>query len=372
MVHKIKFYPLGNADSSLILLEGGKQILIDYANMKSDDKDDKRIDLPRELDKDLNDTVDVVVFSHADRDHINRFSEYFFLEHDKQYQTENRKKIADLWVPAAALLKTDKDIDNPEAKVLKAEIKYRLKTGKGVKVFSGPKVFDNWLKKEGINKKDVEHLVVDAGTLVSGWSNKDTHGVEFFVHSPFEKHCEDGVIDNNEANLILQATFNNAKESKVIFGADGIKSVWNDIVDLTKKYKNENRLEWDVFHVSHHSSYLSLNDEKGDAKTVPTEQIKWMFESKGNKGGLLISASKEKPINDDDDQPPHRQAVNYYESVAKLLGGEFKITMEFPSKTKPETMVIILGNNGAEVEKKVTSTSFVSSNKTPRAGRYAK
>ena len=368
MKHKIKFYPLGNADTSLILLEGGKQILFDYANMKSDDKDDKRIDLPVELDKDLNDTVDVVAFSHADRDHINRFSEYFYLEHDKKYQSGNRKKIAELWIPAAVLLHEDKDIDNEEAKVLKAEAKHRLKNKSGVRVFSGPDKLDEWLKKEGISKDGVKHMISDAGTLVPGWDNKNTNGVEFFVHSPFEKHFEDGDIDKNESNIIMQATFNNTKTSKVIFGADGIQEVWNDIVDLTKKHKNEVRLEWDIHHISHHSSYLSLSSEKGETKTIPTEQIKWMFEKKGNKGGLLISASNEKPATGNDDHPPHRQAMNYYEEVAKLLGGEFKITMEFPSKSKPETMVVIIGDNGVEIEKKVSSTGFVSSTKTPRAG----
>lgn len=45
-MHKIKFFPLGNSDSSHIELSNGKVFHIDFVNMKApNDKDDKRVDL---------------------------------------------------------------------------------------------------------------------------------------------------------------------------------------------------------------------------------------------------------------------------------------------------------------------------------------
>lgn len=45
-MHKITFYPLGNADTCKIDLECGKKLLFDYANTRNpDNEDDSRVDL---------------------------------------------------------------------------------------------------------------------------------------------------------------------------------------------------------------------------------------------------------------------------------------------------------------------------------------
>lgn len=78
-MHELTFHPLGNADSTRIDLENGTKILIDYADMRdAKDPTDKRIDLPETLRSDLRkarkDRFELVVFTHLDRDHINRSS----------------------------------------------------------------------------------------------------------------------------------------------------------------------------------------------------------------------------------------------------------------------------------------------------------
>jgi len=52
-MHKLTFFPLGNADCCRIDLEGGQEILFDYADTRADDNTDLRIDLPGELKQDL-------------------------------------------------------------------------------------------------------------------------------------------------------------------------------------------------------------------------------------------------------------------------------------------------------------------------------
>ena len=58
-------------------------------------------------------------------------------------------KIAKLWVPAAAIVD---DQCEDEAKILQAEARHRLKSGKGIKVFSRPDMLKDWLGDQGLSK----------------------------------------------------------------------------------------------------------------------------------------------------------------------------------------------------------------------------
>ena len=107
--HNIRFYPVGNGDTSQIELSGGHRILFDYCHRRnSDDDDSPLIDLEsrlkRELSDDNRDYFDVVAFTHADVDHICGSTEFFELQHADKYQGDGRIKIRQLWVPAAMLL----------------------------------------------------------------------------------------------------------------------------------------------------------------------------------------------------------------------------------------------------------------------------
>ena len=138
-MHKLTFYPIGNADCCLIDLENGQKILFDFADVgDSEDDEDKRIDLPEKLRENLEnadkDSFDVVAFTHADEDHIKGFSEFFYLEHAQKYQDDDRIKIDTLWVPAAIILEKSPSTD--DHKILRAEARHRLKEGSGIRVFS--------------------------------------------------------------------------------------------------------------------------------------------------------------------------------------------------------------------------------------------
>lgn len=356
-------------------LDNKQKLLFDYANMRcADDADDLRSNLPAELRKDLKaanrSDYDVVAFSHLDNDHICGSTEFFHLEHASKYQGGDRIKIKELWVPAAVIIE-DKSSCGDEASVIQAEAQHRLRKREGIRVFSRPDLLKDWLKKQGMNLDDVRHLITDAGQVIDGFT-KDAQGVEFFVHSPFAKRVnENEVVDRNADSLVLQATFScNSYETKLILSADVKHDVLTDIVDVTKWHKREERLEWHIFKLPHHCSYLSLSDDKGGVKTTPVPNVKWLFETQGQRRGIIISTSKPIPSDDSDNQPPHRQAANYYqEDVIPGKNGEFKVTMEHPTKTRPEPLVLIIDSLGAKVVKRNTSgTSSVISSPAPRAG----
>jgi beta-lactamase superfamily II metal-dependent hydrolase len=351
-VHTVTFFPLGNADSYRIDLENGRKILVDYANVANpDDKSDLRVNLASVLRADLKASnrasFDVVAFTHADEDHVTGADEFFYLNHAAKYQSDERIKINELWVPASMILESNLD---DAARALRQEARHRLKEGKGIRVFSRPDALKDWLKAEGLDLDQRRHLITDAGKTVPGFT-LDTDGVEFFVHSPFAKRVDADVEDRNGCSLVFQAKFvSGGQTTTMLMSADTPWDVWVDIVNVTKYHKNEERLGWDIMKLPHHCSYLSLSDEKGEDITEPVDEVKWLMD-KGGDGCVVVSPSKPIPSDDEDVQPPHRQAANYYKDLVAQKDGEFIVTMEYPTKKSPAPLVIEIGASGAKPKK---------------------
>lgn len=365
-MHKLNFYPLGNADTCLIELEKSKMLLFDYANLRNPAyESDKRIDLATDLRNTLDaakrDYIDVVAFTHGDDDHVHGAPEFFHLEHADKYQGKGRIKIRELWVPAAMILE-EGVLD--DCKILRAEARHRLKNGQGIRVFSRPEALADWLKAEGTSLESRKHLITNAGSLVPGFDKKND-GVELFVHSPFSKHCDEADIDRNTASLVMQLTFDT--ETKVLMTADTPYDAWQDIVNITKAKGNEIRLAWDVYKLPHHCSYTSLAEDKGKTKTVPVEEVNWLL-TQAQQGAIIVSPSDAIPIKDTK-QPPHMQAHNCYLDYTAKANGQFIVTMEHPSKDKPAKLVINIDRFGASIVKTLLGpTAIITSRPAPRAG----
>lgn len=374
-MHTVTMFPLGNADCCRIDLAGGQKILFDYANTRNaDDPSDKRIDLELELRTDLKaakrDFYDVVAFTHLDTDHFCRATEFFELRHASKYQGKDRIKIAEMWVPAAAICEERSDLAE-EGRVIQAEARYRLKKGEGIRVFSRPKALQAWLLAQGLTLESRGHLITDAGQLVPGFSRSE-QGVEFFVHSPFATRQNDDTFDDrNMSSLVMQAVFEVlGRQTKVILAADTTHEVWTEIVRITKFHNRHDRLEWDVFKLPHHCSYLSLGPEKGKEKTEPVEAVRWLMEEQDQLGATLVSTSDPIPTCDAD-QPPHRQAANYYRDNPQ--GGTFVVTMEHPKVSGPEPLVVTIDHRKATIRKRAVAAAVaVTSVVAPRAGAGAR
>lgn len=352
----ITFYPLGNADCYLIDLPGGQKLLFDYANTRPADtpgekSTDKRIELPTELRKDLKaanrDSFDVMVFTHFDADHVCGAASFFEMWHAEKYQGGDRIKMPMMWVPAWAITGSRNDLGE-DGTILQAEARHRLEIGKGIRVFSRPDALKDWLAQRNIKLEDRKDLISDAGDVVPGWT-KETHGVEFFVHSPFGSRQNDGTFtDPNSNSLVFQAVFlEGGRETKALLMADTEYPCMQDMVKITKYHKREHRLEWDLVKLPHHCSYNSLGPEKGKDKTVPVSEVAWIYEEQGRPAGQIVSTSDPIPASGDDTQPPHRQAANYYRGVLKALGGDkMLVTMEHPTTSAPAAMVVRIDRFG--------------------------
>lgn len=377
MAARLNFFPLGNADTLRIDLANGRKVLIDYAAMRTGGAHDKRCDLPSELRKDLRktgrDAYDVVCITHTDSDHCKGFDEFFWLRHAKKYQGADRVKINELWVPAAAILEEGLVDD---ARIVRSEARYRLREGNGIRVFSRPESLRKWMKQNGIDFESRKHLIVDAGQTVPDFSKDGPEKVEFFVHSPFGwRQDDDTVVQRNENSIVLQVTFvESTSESRLFLASDVNHETLSDIVQVTKNHNNEDKLRWDIMKISHHCSYRALGQERGTDETKPVREVKWLIENKHENKAIMISTSDPIPIKgsaaDESDQPPHRQAANYYRRIANRTGGEFRVTMEHPSKSRPKPFsyeVTWLGLALTVVAPMVSSTAAAS---TPKAGKW--
>lgn len=373
---QMTFFPLGNADTTLVRLADDRLVLFDYADRRDRNNYlDRRCNLPHELRNEMNlaekQDFAVVCFTHLDDDHVCGAPDFFWFEHAAKYQGPGRAKIAELWVPAAAI--TEEGVDG-DARIIRQEARDRLKRGKGIKVFSRPETLRSFLAANGIRLEDRESCIIDAGRLVPGFSKLASEKAEFFVHSPFAwRSDERGLEDRNQDSIIVQVTFSEqGSETHVLLGADADHETLTELVKATKRHGNEDRLEWDVLKLFHHCSYLSLGPVRGTDRTQPVDEVKWLMEEQARDGCIVISPSKEIPAKgtaeDRDPQPPHRQAANYYKGMLDEKNGEFRATMETPDKAKPKTFRVEITPMGAAVTF-IATTSIGTATSTPaRAG----
>jgi hypothetical protein len=379
MAHKVLFYPVGNGDTSQIILENGKRILFDFRHKDRTSGEEKpEIDLKERLKKELKDSekssFDVVAFTHSDTDHIENSTSFFELLHADKYQGEDRIKIDTLWVPASMILETAaNDKQSAEFVIWRQEARYRLKEGKGIRVFSKPDKLKSWLEEHNLTVESRRDLITDAGALVPEFSLKDD-GVEFFCHSPFIKHVDEGDDLRNGAALIFNVRFEiggNIYDYLAI--GDSEYLVIEDIVTITQNHDNSDRLSWDLFNIPHHCSYKALSNEKGEDITTPTNLVEELLLS-GREGAYLVSSSnaiKDSKEGCEQKQPPHIQAKKCYEKYLKENGGcKFLVTMEESDPSDPQPIEFIIDDAGISVKKESKSAAYVITSKpAPRAGK---
>ena len=362
MTQTLTFYPLGNAETCLLELRNGAKLLFDYAAMYTGSQTDERYDIQKELSSIKE--FDIVMFSHAHDDHTKGASEFFYLDYAKDYQSETRAKIKEMWVSAAFLLDTDLE-NHSDAKILRDEARHRLKEGYGIKIFAAPDSLMDWLEKQGVDYNQVKNLIVHAGQTLDLPENlKDE--LQVFVHAPFSDDSED-VQDKNDPSIVLQLRlYNEDRETNILLTGDTPYQVLDKIVDISKVNENEDYLMWDIYDIPHHCSHTGLNEkgEKSVRVLVPTENVQWLLKQVATKAYMVASCLKVT----EETSPPHMCAKRGYEQYT-ASDVEFLATMEHVSFSggKPMPIQFTIDAMGVTLKRSSSQAAYFRKS-APRAG----
>jgi hypothetical protein len=162
--------------------------------------------------------------------------------------------------------------------------------------------------------KGLGDLVITPGNYIDVIDRKQKKDFRFFVHAPFRKEVDSKLAERNDTSVVLQACFDVGSTKNAglaIFGGDAKAGIWSKILELS----DDETLQWDLFLAPHHCSWTFFSDLPYKENKVPAkDSLAILGKALGN--ARIIASCK--PIEDDDDNPPHFAAKELYvEAVGK-------------------------------------------------------
>lgn len=326
---KIKYYPVGNGDMSLIILDDESTILVDcnIREASKDEENNQMFDVKDDLLKSCkkrndNPFIDVYVLTHGDIDHCRGFKKNFYQGDPTKYSEKNRKAgeiiIEEMWFSPMMAEKNSNDEEDAH----QAEAERRL--GLHLKNDSQKDLPGNRIKIIGYDtKKDyskLNHLRIEPGNEITRINNKLQNTFSVFIHAPFKEHIESDLANKNNTSIVFQARFKYAPSDsdyvcRAMFGGDSDYNTWQVILDKTLKHKKVEALHWDIFLAPHHCSWTFFNetpykDAENDIDNSTPRESSLKVLSYKLSGAKVVTSSK--LIVDDDDNPPHYPAKEEY------------------------------------------------------------
>lgn len=378
MEHIIKFYPVGNADCTLIKLDNGKTVLVDcqiQENLTDDHGKqvmfDVKADILNELKKDEfgHPFVDLFISTHPHDDHCKGFTGNFYYGEVEDYDNDKNKDeiiIEELWITPRGLKKNL----SASAEDICKEAKRRQKRYDDDADFNGSE--GNYLRIIGYDKEkefDSRYCYIP-GELVTTVHGVSLSWLEIFIHAPFKEDVETSkkYDDKNATSIVVQFSFKISGypgyKSRVLMGGDAEHEIWQHIIDNNT---DEEKLKWNIFLAPHHCSWSFFNESdnkkeiKPSAETILSKQI-------GNFAHVVASSDE---IKNDDNNPPCYEAKQQYIKKLKAGSSHFLNTATH-SKVGciPQPLIFKINENGKTLmEKNVIAGTSSISNPAPRAGR---
>ena len=377
MEHKIKFYPVNNADCTLIKLANGKTIIVDcqfISNLNDDNGNqimfDVKADLLKELKKDSNGRpfVDIFINTHPHKDHCLGFGNHFYTGSVDEYDAnkdENKIVIGELWV--TPIIMGNEECEDAED--IRKEAKRRRKLYKDDETYSGE--YGDYLRIIGYDKDkefDKRYSYIP-GTTVSSANGGKLEWLDMFIHAPFKEDIENSKKskDKNLASIVIQYSFKiqgyTTPKCKVLIGGDAEHDVWQHILDNNEKEEN---LKWNIFLAPHHCSWTFFNDtDKKDDVAPSADEI---LKNQLGEQSYIIASSKE--IKAEDDDPPCEQAKKEYKIRLHTSDNFRNTAVDHVVNNIPQPIVFYIDEYGKRKEENNESTAASSTLKrpAPRAG----
>lgn len=376
--HTIKFYPVDNADTTLIKLSDKSTILIDCQFKEGEENSDGvkifpvKEDLLSSIEKDSssNPFIDLFINTHPHEDHCLGYEKNFFFGSPVDYKKANRDNneiiIGELWVTQMVF---SKDLCE-DAIALQKEVKRRKKLFEDKSI--GWDSFGNRLRIIGYNENDttVEGLHYIPGSTVDLINGKKNDTFSIFIHAPFKNSLVSAQADKdlNQTSIVLQANFKTTSSgnvvSRLIIGGDADHYTWQQVLNKSKEKGNTARLEWDLFLTPHHCSWSFFNNTPYKDNPEPQQYSLDILDFGQNNSHIIASSKK---IEDKEPNPPHFPAKDEY--VKKVGITRFKNTSTHESEKEPKPMIYTIDDDGFELNKSILSAGVILTNKPiPRAG----
>lgn len=379
MEHVIKFYPVGNADCTLVKLDNGKTIIIDccfHKVEKDEDGNPTIFDVKDDLLKELKKTnghpyVDLFINTHPHKDHIVGFADNFYCGNPEDYDDEKdagKIIIGELWATPETLTN---DVAE-EVEPLRKEAKRRRKLYTDDEHFQGGE--GDYLHIIGYDKDkefDKRYGYIP-GTIVKSVNGHNFTWMEIFIHAPFKEEVSDSKEkgDKNLTSIVMQLGFKiEGKDGlvcKAIFGGDAEHPVWAHIIENNN---DEEKLKWNLLLAPHHCSWTFFgSDSKSDDVSESAETMLKDYQI-GESAHIISSSDK---IEDNDNNPPSYKAMKQYK---KHLKNKDNFHCVADTNIDPKTKVALpivykITNKGKVLERKsMSATESVTSAPAPRAGK---
>lgn len=327
------FWPVGNGDSTTIIVDSSIYLQVDLNHLeKSDDEDDASWAVIDELAERLP-TVDgrpylaAFALTHPDQDHCRGFTDLL-----------DEVEIGELWFTPRIFGEYKGNLCD-DAKAFKEEAQRRVKAtiaasgnpsaGDRVRIFG----YSDLLEKGELTGFPRARLTVPGNELTIIDDKFVADKFRAFVHSPFK---DDAAGDRNDTSLSMQVTlYDGRQDLRALLLGDLSYPIIKRVFDVSETED----LRWNVLLAPHHCSKAAMywKDEDDDEEKLKKHIVEEMDEAALEPNRVVSSSNPVPSSNKPGDNPPHAKAKTQYETitksflctmdqlepiVAKLAGGE--------------------------------------------------
>ena len=280
--------------------------------------------------------VDVFLLSHPDRDHVSGLRNHFHLGPPDEWSEDDDKIcILEMWSSPTAFRRAS--ANNPlceDAKAWAKEARRRVTRFRedGVDTAEGDRIL---IMGEDVDGKtdDVPDIVVKLDDTMSACNRIETGVFEARLLGPLtvDNGEDEEELKENNSSVILRFSLKGggiSDQCRFLTGGDAGVGIWKR---LWERHEDENSdwLTYDIMQTPHHCSWRSLSFDRwsklGEKVKVNPDARKALSQTR--KGAVIVASSK--PIEKDDDNPPHERAKREYVDILDRDGERFYCTDEY-------------------------------------------
>lgn len=321
------FWPVGNGDSTTILVTEGDIIQVDLNHLIDAEEDsDPRYPMIDELlellpIKDGDRYLAVFIATHADNDHCRGF---------RRLLEDEGVVIGELWFTPR--LVADIDAEDPgslseDAAALRDEALRRLDVYRtSDEVASGDRIrvigYHDSLDGDFAGLDDVVSVPGTEVTVFDGVNHDGT--ARMFIHAPFKDDMEG--TERNRTSIGLHVTLRrNGGVGRTLLLGDLDYQPIKRLLEITGDHSNK---EWDVYLAAHHCSKSVMYERVDGSDVLRSDVLELLEDAKADVGWIVSSSGPIPASNTSGDNPPHAKAKNRYSERCD----EFLCTGEHPDE----------------------------------------